>query len=136
MSAAVEELMPHRPPMCWIGTLVECTDTTAVATASFTDDSLAVADGWVLETALVECVAQSLAAAMGQRTRTLGKSGIPISGMLTSVSDFRIHSRAPAGKLLRIEVRELRRLGMMLMVSGTVSCEGRTVASGELTLYA
>jgi predicted hotdog family 3-hydroxylacyl-ACP dehydratase len=136
MSSAIEELLPHRPPMRWIDTLTECTDTSAVATVGFPDDSLAVADGWVLETALVECVAQTMAAAMGQRARARGKGGIPISGMLTSVSDFRMLGGAPAGKLLRIEVRELRRLGMMMMVSGTVSCEGQTVASGELTLYA
>lgn len=122
--------------MRWVDALVQCTDKTVVATVSFANDSLAVAEGYVLETALVECVAQTVAAAMGQRARASGKSGIPISGMLTSVSDFRVHSRAPAGKPLRIEVRELRRLGMMMMVSGTVSCEGQTVASGELTLYA
>jgi len=136
MSNAIEELLPHRPPMRWIDALAECTDTTAVATVSFADDSLAVAGGWVLETALVECVAQTVAAAMGHRARARGKSGLPISGMLTSVSDFRILARAPAGRLLRIEVRELRRLGMMMMISGIVSCEGQTVASGELTLYA
>ena len=75
------------------------------------------------------------AAVAERRARALGKSGMPISGMLTSVSDFRILARAQAGKLLRVEVRELRRLGMMMMVSGTVSVEGQTVASGELTLY-
>jgi predicted hotdog family 3-hydroxylacyl-ACP dehydratase len=136
MPDAIEEIMPHRPPMRWIDALVACTDTTAIATVSFTTDSLAVADGYVLETALVECVAQTVAAAMGHRARADGKSGLPISGMLTSVSDFRILARAPTGKLLHIAVRELRRLGMMMMVSGTVSCEGQTVASGELTLYA
>ena len=136
MPTDIEQLLPHRPPMRWIDALTACTDTTAVATASFTDDSLAVADGWVLESALVECVAQTVAAAMGRRARTLDKSGLPISGMLTSVSDFRMLARAPAAKPLRIEVRELRRLGRMTMVSGTVSCEGQTVATGELTLYA
>jgi predicted hotdog family 3-hydroxylacyl-ACP dehydratase len=136
MSNAIEELLPHRPPMRWIDALTDCTDTSAVATVTFPGDSLAVANGQVLETALVECVAQTVAAAMGHRARASGRTGLPIRGMLTSVSDFRILACAPAGKLLRIEVRELRRLGMMLMVSGTVSCEGRMVASGEMTLYA
>lgn len=136
MTNSIEELLPHRPPMRWVDALIECTDTTAVATANFASDSLAVADGRVLETALVECVAQTVAAAMGHRARALGKTGMPISGMLTSVSGFRILAPALAGQPLRIEVRELRRLGMMMMVSGTVSCDGQTVATGELTLYA
>ena len=136
MSNALDELLPHRPPMRWIDKLAECAETSAVATVNFANNSLAVADGWVLETALVECVAQTVAAALGHRACARGRSGLPISGMLTSVSNFRILARAPAGTLLRIEVRELRRLGMMLMVSGTVSREGQIVAAGELTLYA
>lgn len=136
MSNAIEDLLPHQPPMRWIDALMECTDSTAVATVTFPSDSLAVAHGQVLETALVECIAQTVAAALGHRARAAGRTSMPISGMLTSVSDFRILARAPVGKLLRVEVRELRRLGMMMMVSGAVSCEGRTVASGELTLYA
>jgi predicted hotdog family 3-hydroxylacyl-ACP dehydratase len=136
MAEPLDELMPHRPPMRWIDALVDCTDTTAAATLTFAEDSLAVAHGRVLETALVECIAQTVAVAMGHRARAIGKTGMPISGMLTSVSGFRVHNSAPAGKPLHIEVRELRRLGMMMMISGTVSCEGQVVASGELTLYA
>jgi 3-hydroxymyristoyl/3-hydroxydecanoyl-(acyl carrier protein) dehydratase len=90
----------------------------------------------VLEPALVECVAQTAAAALGQRAQMRGQSGSAGIGMLTAVSDFQIHSRAPAGKQLQIKVRELRRLGPMLLVAGTVSCEGREIASGELMLYA
>jgi hypothetical protein len=33
-------------------------------------------------------------------------------------------------------VTELKRFGPMLLVSGIVSSDGKTLASGELTLYA
>ena len=79
---------------------------------------------------------QTAAAALGQRARARGQSGRAGIGMLAAISDFQIHSRAPAGKQLQIEVRELRRLGPMLLVAGTVSCEGQQIASGELMLYA
>jgi predicted hotdog family 3-hydroxylacyl-ACP dehydratase len=136
MSFAIENLIPHRAPMRWIDALTTCTDTTASATACFSADHFAVADGLVLEPALVECVAQTVAAAIGQRAHTRGQSGGAGIGMLAAVSDFRIHSRPPAGKQLQIEVRELRRLGPMLLVAGIVSCEGQLFASGELTLHA
>ena len=131
-----DSLVPHRPPMQWVNTLVDCTDTTATATACPNEGDLAVADGQVLETALVECVAQTVAAALGHRAKISGKTGWPGVGMLTGVSDFRVQSRTPADKNLRIEVRELKRLGAMLMIAGVVSCEGQVIASGELTLYA
>ena len=137
MLPAIEELMPHRAPMRWIDALTHCTDTAASATAFFRADHFAVAGGSVLEAALVECVAQTVAAAMGHRAHTRGQPDlISINGMLVAVSSFRISSRPPVGKLLHIEVRELKRFGPMLLISGLVSCEGQIIASGELTLRA
>jgi predicted hotdog family 3-hydroxylacyl-ACP dehydratase len=138
MSVAIENLIPHRAPMRWIDALIECTESTAVATACFNVDSFAVANGFVLETALVECVAQTVAAALAQRAQMRGQSDsrIAVHGMLVSVSNFKIQSRPPSGKKMRIKVCELKRLGLMLRVSGDISCDGKSVASGELTLYA
>ena len=136
MSDAIESLIPHRAPMRFIDALAGCTDTTATATANFCAGHFAVADGAVLETALVECVAQTVAAALGQRANNHGQSGGAADGMLIAVTNFQIQSRAPAEKELHIEIRERKRLGPMLMISGTVSCEGQAVASGEITLYA
>jgi len=137
MSAAIENLIPHRPPMCWIKTLDECTATTATATACFAEDDFAVADGKVLETALVECVAQTVAAALGRRAQSGGDKSGPVGhGMLVAASNFKIISRPSAGQMLRIEIRETRRLGPMLLIAGTISCAGQAVAAGELSLYA
>jgi predicted hotdog family 3-hydroxylacyl-ACP dehydratase len=136
MALAVEKLLPHRPPMLWIESLTRCTETEASAIASFKADDFAVSDGAVTETALVECVAQTVAAAQGQRAHMAGKSGAPVSGMLAAVTDFRIQVRAPIGKPLLIDVRELKRFGPMLLVSGEITCEGQLIASGQLSLYA
>jgi predicted hotdog family 3-hydroxylacyl-ACP dehydratase len=123
--------------MCWLNELTVCTDTTATATAIFGEHDFAVADGKVLETALVECVAQTVAAALGHRARTGHGSGqAAANGMLIAASNFKITSRPPAGRTLHIEIRETKRLGPMLLVSGTITCDGQTVATGELSLYA
>jgi predicted hotdog family 3-hydroxylacyl-ACP dehydratase len=124
--------------MRWLDSLVECTDTTAVGTASFNAGHFAVTNGKISEAALVECVAQTVAAALGERARARGHSanaGIGNTGMLAAVSNFQIHSPPPLDKPLRIEVRELKRFGPMLLVAGAISCEGQPIASGELTLY-
>ena len=136
MSAAIETLIPHRAPMRFVEALTDCTDTTARATAIFTADHFAVADGAVLETALVECVAQTVAAALGHRARSSEKTGAANNGMLAAVSNFKILSRPPLDKPLTIEVRELKRLGPMLLIAGTITCDGQTIATGELSLYA
>jgi len=136
MSAALELLLPHQPPMRWIEALTECTPTLARATVCFTTDHFAVADGVVLETALVECVAQTIAAAQGHRAKLAGKSGAPSVGMLAAVANFKIHSPPPLGKTLEIEIQEQKKFGPMILVSGVVVCAGQTIATGELTVYA
>lgn len=137
MSLALDQLIPHRAPMQWINALTSCTETTATATACFGENDFAVTDGRVIETALVECVAQTVAAALGQRAQSGGeKKGAAANGMLVAVSNFKIQSRPATGKVLHIEVREARRLGMMLLIAGTITCAGETIATGELSLYA
>lgn len=136
MPAVVETLIPHRAPMRFVEALTDCTDTAAQATACFAADHFAVANGTVLETALVECVAQTVAAALGHRARASGKTEAANNGMLAAVSNFKIHSRPAPDQVLTIEVRELKRLGPMLLIAGTISCAGQLIAAGELSLYA
>jgi predicted hotdog family 3-hydroxylacyl-ACP dehydratase len=138
MSAAIEDLIPHRAPMRFINALTRCDATTAAATACFEQNDFAVADGKVLESALVECIAQTVAAALGHRAQSGGggKPGAVPNGMLVAASNFKIVSRPSAGKTLTIEIRETKRLGPMLMIAGSISYDGQVVASGELSLYA
>ena len=132
MLAPIAELVPHRPPMQWLQALTECTETTATATACFTAGHFAVVNGAVPETALIECVAQTVAAALGYRSRA---TGVVNNGLLAAVTRFQIQSSPPLGQELHIAVRELKRLGPMVLVAGVVSCDGRVIASGELSLY-
>ena len=122
--------------MRWVDALIDCTETTATATTIFTSIHFAVTDRTVIETALVECMAQTVAAALGQRMHSSGKPSAANNGMLAAVSNFKIHSSPPMNLELTIEVREVKRLGPMLMIAGTISCGARLIATGELSLYA
>jgi predicted hotdog family 3-hydroxylacyl-ACP dehydratase len=122
--------------MLWLENLTGCTDTEATAIACFREGDFAVGNGVLSEPALVECMAQTVAAAQGERAHRSGKTGESVSGMLAAVTDFRILAPAPIGKPLQIEVRELKRFGPMMLVCGEVKCEGQLIASGQLSLYA
>lgn len=122
--------------MRWVEELIDCTETTATATTRFTAEHFAVTNGAVIETALVECLAQTVAAALGQRIRTSGQTGAANNGMLAAVSNFKIHARPPLDQTLTIEVREVKRLGPMLMITGKISCGTEVIATGDLSLYA
>jgi predicted hotdog family 3-hydroxylacyl-ACP dehydratase len=136
MSVAIENLIPQRAPMRWIDALTHCAEKNGSATTTFDAEHFAVHDDEVLEIALVECVAQAAAAILSQNALNAGKSGAVAKGMLVAVSNFKIHSRPPLGKNLQIEVNERKRLGSLRMISGTISCDGQTLAAGELMVYA
>ena len=88
MFAPIDTLIPHRAPMQWIDALIACTDTTATATVCFTAEHFAVAEGVVPEIALVECMAQTVAAALGQRAHTCGQANRAGKGVLAAVTGF------------------------------------------------
>jgi predicted hotdog family 3-hydroxylacyl-ACP dehydratase len=136
MPDQIENLIPHRAPMRFINALTSCEEKVATATACFSPTDYCVVDGKVLETALVECLAQTVAAALGQRQRSGGEQEREVHGMLVAASNFKIVSHPPAGKVLHIEAWEKRRLGPMLMIAGKISCDGEIVATGDLSLYA
>jgi predicted hotdog family 3-hydroxylacyl-ACP dehydratase len=136
MSEQHELLLPHQDPMRWIHSLDRCEETTAAATVTFDTGHFAVADGAALETALVECMAQTVAAAAGARAQKTGAAAAVDSGVLAAVSGFQILAPPPLGKATQIEVHELTRLDRMVLVEGIVSCEGRVIATGNLKLYA
>lgn len=136
MSHSIESLLPHRAPMRWVDALLECTETTAIATVRVDENHFALREGVLLETALVECAAQTVAAALGQRIRNSGQPGGANQGMLIGVTSFKITAAPSVGSTLTIETREVKRLGPMLLVAATITSAGQPIASGELSLYA
>jgi predicted hotdog family 3-hydroxylacyl-ACP dehydratase len=137
MTAAIEEIIPHREPMRFVDALTDCAETTATATARFSSSHFAVADGTVMEGALVECMAQTVAAALGWRRRAGGNAaGAANNGMLAAVSNFKFIAPPPLDQLLTIKIREVKRLGPMLRIEGSVFHGAELIAAGELSLYA
>lgn len=131
-----ERLIPHRAPMRLIDELIEVGPGFARARVRFGVDHIAVADGRVIEPALVECAAQTVAGGVGyaalQNPEGEGERKL---GMLTGVSDFEIHRLPAAESTLLIEVREEKKLGSMRLVSAKITCDGELVAQGQLKVY-
>ena len=132
-----EEVIPHRPPMRMIDTLVEWSDDAAAAVVVFDGNHMAVQDGRVAEAALVECMAQTVAALEGAKTAARGNPGETAAaqvGMLCGVSDLSVVRRPNAGERLDVEVHVRKRLGPMALVDGRILCDGLVAAAGSLKL--
>ena len=126
-------ILPHRPPMVMLDALVRSGGDAAVATKTFAPDSYGVHEGRVLESALVECLAQTVAALHGQRARQDGRP--PAMGMLVGVSDFVFHRPGQCGSPLTLSVEVTRRLGPLVLALGRVEQNGELVAEGYVKLH-
>lgn len=128
-----EEIIPHRPPILMLRSLHQIDGTGAVAKQLFQMGDYAVEGERVAESALIECLAQAVAAIPGFAAMHQGRS--PAQGMLVGLEDFEIFAPAMAGHELEIVVKITRSLGPFSLAEGSISQDGETVARGCLKLY-
>ncbi len=107
--------------------------TGAMAKQLFKDGDYAVEGDRVAESALVECMAQAVAAVPGFAALHQGRP--PTPGMLVGVEDFEVCAPVMVGSELDIVVKITRSLGPFALAEGSISQDGKTVARGCLKLY-
>jgi predicted hotdog family 3-hydroxylacyl-ACP dehydratase len=128
-----EQIIPHRPPILMLRSLQQIDGTGAAAKQVFREGDYAVEGERVTESALIECLAQAVAAIPGFAARHQGRS--PAPGMLVGVEDFEALAQAKAGHELDIVVKITRSLGPFSLAEGSISQDGVAVARGCLKLY-
>jgi 3-hydroxymyristoyl/3-hydroxydecanoyl-(acyl carrier protein) dehydratase len=133
MNPDLAELIPHRPPMVMIDALVACTERSATAVKTFREGDYGLEGEFVLEPALVECLAQTAAAMHGKLAREAGRA--PGRGLLAGVTDFEFRGRARRDRELELIVEFTHRLGPLWVAHGTVKQDGAVIAAGDLKFY-
>ena len=128
-----EQIIPHRPPILMIGSFHRIDGAGAAAKQLFQAGDYAVEGERVTESALIECLAQAVAAIPGFAAKHQGRS--PAPGMLVGVEDFEVFAPAMAGHELDILVKITRSLGPFSLAEGSISQDGEPVARGCLKLY-
>lgn len=133
MDELIEKLIPHRGPMVMVDHLLEHGRETATATKTFRANDYGLHEGRVIEPALIECLAQTVAAMQGA-SRDAGEGG-PVEGMLVAVDAFEFLRPVRQDEPLTLDVRVTHRIGAFLLVDGTVRSGDAVVAKGQLKLY-
>jgi len=136
----IEEVVPHRPPMLLIDRVCAHGDDMAVSTVAIHADSpfvVAGPDGQLGVPAVVgiEYMAQTVAAYAGLSARKDKRA--PRIGFLLGCRELSLDTDAFAvGEILTIEVRRVFGENDLGSFSCTVTAaDGRTLASGSLTVY-
>ncbi len=133
MLFGVDEILLHRPPMQLIDRLVDCSERSAAAEMTFSEDGYGVENGTVSEPALLECMAQTMAAHQGQRALEQGIE--PVLGMLVGLKDVIFHQSVGWGVRLDIRVDITHNVGSFYLADCSVARDSVEVASGTLKFF-
>lgn len=126
-------LVPHRPPMLLVESLLARDGNRASARAVLPAAGIGATDGRLLPEYLVELVAQTAAMASGYEALALGR---PASGgMLAGIDGFTFAGRAAAGSVVRIETEEQFAFGAIRLIHGEVFAGPELLASGDIKVW-
>lgn len=129
----VEAILPHRPPMALVDRVLSADDENARATKTFGPDDYGTENGFVSEPAIIECLAQTVAALQGIRAMRMGLK--PGPGMLVGVNDFAISDEVRAGVPVEFSVTVTRRLPPFCLADVRAIQDGRTIAEGTMKFF-
>ncbi len=129
VDAAVLRSVPHRAPILRVHRVL-ARDGNRVRTAGREPDGPGALP-WAA--GAIEGMAQT-AALLGSPADAEPRAQAP-RGMLVAVKRLRVHETPPPGAEIHYAVEMVRRFGPTALLRGTAECQGRLLASGELTLW-
>ena len=129
-----ETLMPHRPPMLFIDTLISRIGDKATALATVPENSICIdPDRGILPEFFIEIMAQTMAAASGYDA--LCENRAPRNGFLVGLDKFQLSERTAVRATLRIEITKTFQFGPVNLIEGQVFCDDRVLAIGEVKVW-
>lgn len=130
----IEQIIPHRSPMIMLDSYKKIDGKTACSEMHFGPGNYGCENGYVLESILIECVAQTVAAHYGYKS--LGKNdGDSELGMLTSVDSFIFHKMVKDTSKIKISIFKKDEIGAFKLISGEIHVQGNLVAKGHIKVF-
>ena len=130
----VEPLIPHKKPMIMIDGYCKIDDKRAFSEKTFSADDYAVGRGFVMESILIECLAQTVAAHSGYNA-VVEKKNRPGQGLLVAVDLFEFYERVAPPATVTVHIEQRDQFGSFTMYSGTVRQMEKTVARGDIKVF-
>ncbi|MGB3223343.1 MAG: ACP dehydratase [Desulforhopalus sp.] len=130
---AALSLLPHRPPMLFVESLVERYDDRSTALAQVPDSGICLCSGRLLPEFFIELVAQATAMAKGYDALCAGKK--MNDGMLVGVDSFSFQGAVKPGQTVRIETEKTFEFGAVTIIHGEVLAGGELLATGDIKVW-
>ena len=129
--APILSLIPQRPPFVMVSRLVEFAPTMGTSELDVQPDCILCEEGHLAEVGIMEHIAQTCAAYIGYRNRSL-----PIKiGVIGAVSNFKLMSQPHVGERIRSHIAvEAEVFDMLLIDAQTHRADGSLCATCQMKI--
>lgn len=140
MQQTILDTIPHRPPFLFIDEIVECTDTTCVATRTIRADEpqfIGHYPGNPIMPGVLLCEATFQAAAyfLVKRMAAAGQSAEGLTPVLSRIMETKFKTIVRPGDTIRIEVRFKETMSKFhFLTAKIVNQDGKLVLTNEFAL--
>ena len=130
---AIYELIPQRPPMVMVDTLIDSDEKTTLTAFTIKNDNLFVRGGIFRESGIIENMAQSGAVRAGY-TSIKEKRSIPI-GFIGGLKNLSIKKLPKVNDILFTEVNTVYELSDFILIYSRVENKGEIIADCEMKVF-
>ena len=128
-----DALVPHRPPMLLVDSIVEREGDRALVTAVMPRDGICFELGVGFPEFYIEVIAQAIAVANGYDGISTGEK--VQNGMLVGVDSFVFHENGAPGDILSVEVEKTFEFEAVKLICGKVMHEDTLLAEAEIKVW-
>lgn len=126
-------LLPQRPPIVMVDTLVDATDTEAHTALTVTPSNMFCANGELREPGLIEHIAQSAAAFAGYSTF---KQGLPPKlGYIGEIKKMRIEALPHVGDCLHTHLQIIGEAAGITLLAAETMVNDATIVTGQMKIF-
>ena len=127
------KLIPQQPPFVMVDKLLYCDSKTTKTALTVREENIFFDNGVLAEAGLIENIAQTCAARMGNLNNEAGDNGVKI-GFIGVIRNLEIARLPKAGETLITQVDLIEEVFQISLVNATVSIDNEIVTSCEMKI--
>ncbi|RLB97629.1 MAG: hypothetical protein DRH34_14965 [Deltaproteobacteria bacterium] len=130
----ISQIIPHRTPMLMIDCYKKIDNNNALSEKTFWEGDYGCENGIVIDSILIECVAQAVAAHYGYQS-LMKKEKSPGMGMLVSVDTFDFYHEVFENSKIDIFISKTDRIGAFKLFKGEIRIKDKIMANGNIKIF-
>ncbi|MBD5367426.1 MAG: pseudouridylate synthase [Bacteroides sp.] len=130
--ANLYDIIPQRPPMVMIDSLVQCDSDATVTLFTIPSDCILVDDNCLTAEGMLENIAQTCAARIGYLNLQAGAT-VKL-GFIGAVKDFTVSERPTIGRLIRTVVTVREEIFGITLVDADIYLDDRLIANTTMKI--